>query len=725
MLISDKPINCLDEDRLHRKSFAKHLAQAIVSYTSEDNFTIGLCGKWGTGKTSIINMVVEEINSLTEQDINKPIIVMFNPWNYSDKTQLINQFFQTILLRIGAKTSNKNLKRVGSALQKYAGIFEYSQYIPFVGKYLKPIKSVVSNVGKGISDVAKNKESLESLKNNVIDALRKQDQKIIVIIDDIDRLNNEQIRLIFQLVNCVAGFPNMIYLLSFDKSIVARALEDEQKCKGEEYLEKIIQVPFDVPDAKKSDVHKLLFDQLDSLWFDQMPCDSFEKEYWNNIYNSCLAPLINTIRDVNRVMNVYKLKYGLLYAETNCIDLLAITVLQVCAPGIFYWVKDNISKLTGSSYSISVSRVDQNKYQEEMLEEFKNVTDNAQIMIQALQAMFPKFSLNTGGYYANGETEDELRRKQKISCADRAPLYFRLSLEDICVPNKLVVDSINNYNSADLDRMVNDLIKDNLVSQYTKELNVRVNDIPDNRKQLILQKLIKLQAMSFEDKEEGFLYISPAYYCEHCCWAILKTMNKEETFKAFKEYIKSLSDDQFVVVIKMIVQIEKAFARIGESHNYDYRVISEDQLISLEEPVLARLKEMSKDCFLFRSEDPWTQYCFWDYKEPDSLQNYMNEGLNNKDNIPYYIFARVLTWMGGKTHGWYYNKEDIEKHISIDKVYEDLLALKNTDSFSNLEYDIKETTVAFYLWYNSDREDDYSITKQKVDSLIPEWEKTN
>ena len=341
MFGSDKPIEKIENDKLNRKSFSQQLAHAILSYTSQDNFTIGLCGRWGTGKTSIINMVIEEMTNKTSDLPNKPIIVKFNPWNYSDTAQLIQQFFTTIMSEIGISPSGKELKRVGSALEKYSEIFEYSQYIPVVGKYLKPIKDLVKEFGTEVSEVALQKNSLESVKVEVIDALKSQNQKIIVIIDDIDRLNNEQIRLIFQLVNCVAGFPNMIYLLSFDKSVVIRALEDEQKCNGEEYLEKIIQVPFDVPEAKKSDVHELLFDQLNNLWFGEIPSGNFEKEYWSKVYNNCLSPLLNTIRDVNRVINVYKFKYGLLHSETNCIDLLAITTLQVCAPNIFEWIKNS------------------------------------------------------------------------------------------------------------------------------------------------------------------------------------------------------------------------------------------------------------------------------------------------------------------------------------------------------------------------------------------------
>ena len=228
MFYSDKPIEKSREDLLNRATFSKQLASAIMSYTQTDNFTVSLCGKWGCGKTSILNMVIEKIKEDSESlsPDKKPIIIKFNPWNYSDQSQLISQFFETILSELGNNQTNEKLKRVGEALQKYSSIFDYTSYIPVVGKYLSPLKSVLSGIGEQVTDISKSNENLVNQKNLVINTLKDQNQKLIIVIDDIDRLNNKQIQLIFQLVNSLAGFPNMIYLLSFDKSIVARALED-------------------------------------------------------------------------------------------------------------------------------------------------------------------------------------------------------------------------------------------------------------------------------------------------------------------------------------------------------------------------------------------------------------------------------------------------------------------------------------------------------------------
>lgn len=723
MFGSDKPIENIEDDKLNRKSFSQQLAHAILSYTSQDNFTIGLCGRWGTGKTSIINMVIEEITQKTSDSLNKPIIVKFNPWNYSDKAQLIRQFFNTIMSEIGINRSGKKLKRVGSALEKYSEIFEYSQYIPVVGKYLKPFKGILKGFGSKASEVAKQKDSLEAVKIEVVNALKSQNQKIIVIIDDIDRLNNEQIRLIFQLVNCVAGFPNMIYLLSFDKSVVIRALEDEQKCNGEEYLEKIIQVPFDVPEAKKSDVHELLFDQLNNLWFGEIPSSNFEKEYWSKVYSNCLSPLLNTVRDVNRVINVYKFKYGLLHSETNCIDLLAITTLQVCAPNIFEWIKNNTGRLIGNGHVIITSGTDQNKLRDEMIKEFEKVTDNAEFMLEVLQVIFPDFAWKTGGYFYSDETEEQLRYMQKISCADRTSLYFNLSLEDVKVSQKTVIESIKFYNSEKLDKLFNNLLSNGLISQYAKELNAYAKDIPADRKELILQKLLYLQTLSFQDEEVGILYTSPVVYLKKCCWSIFKTMSTDNLYAMFEKFIESVDDDVFDILADVIVQIERAYGYIGESQNIDYRIISEEQLSNLEPSVLSRIEETAKGNFLFKSKTPWSKYCFWKYKNPHSLQVYINEALKTPSNIPYYLAACASTWTGGKTYSWGFEKANIEKEVSIDKAYNDLFSLKNTDAFSNLPYDIKEKAIAFYLWYDSGRNEHDSISKENVDTIIPQWEK--
>lgn len=107
---TDRPIDKEEQDLLGRSSFSNQLGKAIYEYDGHEGLVIGLFGKWGTGKTSVINMAINEINKLAESDDNKPMIMRFTPWNYSDKDNLISLFFQSLKIKIDIQ-DNEELKK--------------------------------------------------------------------------------------------------------------------------------------------------------------------------------------------------------------------------------------------------------------------------------------------------------------------------------------------------------------------------------------------------------------------------------------------------------------------------------------------------------------------------------------------------------------------------------------------------------------------------------------
>lgn len=240
----------------------------------------------------------------------KPIIIRFDPWNYSDCSQLISQFFAVMQSKFKTEKGNKTLEEIGEVLADYSKLLDYAaQFLSELEPYLGPGKIFTKWLGKHMKERAKTDRDIQVVKQKIISKLKKQKQKIIVVIDDIDRLNNSQIRAIFQLVNSLAGFPNMIYLLAFDREIVVRALQEEQKCDGKEYLEKIIQVPFDIPEADKTLVNAVFFERLTNIIFAEQY--NLDHEYWRMVFQTCISPYIVNIRDVNRVLNAFEFKYNL------------------------------------------------------------------------------------------------------------------------------------------------------------------------------------------------------------------------------------------------------------------------------------------------------------------------------------------------------------------------------------------------------------------------------
>ena len=194
---TDKPIETENKDLLSRSLFSKQLGKGIYEYNDKSGLVIGLFGKWGTGKTSVINMAEEEINRLSQTDENKPLIMKFSPWNYSDKDNLISLFFQNLKVKISLQDNEQIKIKLGKALSDYADAFEVLSYIPYIGSGLATgLKTVAKRQGENLMEIP----DLDETRKILEDELVKLDKKVIIVIDDIDRLTNSQIRDIFQLV---------------------------------------------------------------------------------------------------------------------------------------------------------------------------------------------------------------------------------------------------------------------------------------------------------------------------------------------------------------------------------------------------------------------------------------------------------------------------------------------------------------------------------------------
>ena len=260
MLSADEPIKKSEDDKLNRRSFAESLAKTIVQNSFSSSFSIGLYGKWGSGKTSLVNMVLETV----EKYDKNVIIFRFNPWICSDPQLLISQFFKQLSTAIKLKKPAAETWRL---IEQFADILDFVSCIPMKIPMISSGLSTTSKLLKRMSSNANQNttENLQERKSEIADKLNKEGIKTIVSIDDIDRLSEDEIIAVFQLVKALADFPNTVYLLTLDYDVVVHALSKVQYGDGKEYLEKIIQVPFEIPAANDERIHKVLFDRLDSI----------------------------------------------------------------------------------------------------------------------------------------------------------------------------------------------------------------------------------------------------------------------------------------------------------------------------------------------------------------------------------------------------------------------------------------------------------------------------
>lgn len=326
MISPDLPITKSEEDALNRSNFVKNLAQAVIQCTFPTSFSIGLYGKWGSGKTSLLNMVIEEIENIEES----AIILRFNPWLCSDSKQLVIQFFKQMSAVIKLKKPAE--EKVWELIDQYGDMFEAAGIIPIAGEMIQQAGKAITK--KANEQVKERKDNLQKSKDQIIDRIIKEKIKIVITIDDIDRLSEEEIIAVFQLIKALADFPNTIYILAFDYKTVVQALGKVQNGDGREYLEKIIQVPFEIPAPDMDSIYDTLFSKINSIIGDVSE-EQWDKNEWTELFEFGMKKYIQSIRDVIRFVNVFFLKYGILKEETNLVDLIGLTTLQVFEPYIF------------------------------------------------------------------------------------------------------------------------------------------------------------------------------------------------------------------------------------------------------------------------------------------------------------------------------------------------------------------------------------------------------
>ena len=214
--LPDRPIEEEKQDRFKRSYFAKRIADSISLRTDTSGLVIGLYGQWGDGKTSTLNLMAADLEKYP--DI---VVTRFNPWFFQSEHMLIEGFFEHLAKEVG--------KVMVTAGQDFAeSVRKYGSLLSIVASSVT-IGGVNINfdaMTKAAKAFQKNPTPVE-LRDRISHILKNSGKRIVVLIDDIDRLDKEEIHQIFKLVKLSGNFENTTYVLAFDKEMVAAALAEK------------------------------------------------------------------------------------------------------------------------------------------------------------------------------------------------------------------------------------------------------------------------------------------------------------------------------------------------------------------------------------------------------------------------------------------------------------------------------------------------------------------
>lgn len=300
VFISDKPILKPESDILDYSESAKRLAKNLEKTEMNSSFSIGLIAPWGTGKTSYLNLLEYYL------DKDKFIVVKFNPRNSKNTTCIQQDFFNELF----SKLSSYDLR--------FSSTFK---------DYLKSINVIEENkVISFIFNVSKiwNRENEKDNINNVILRLNK---RIIVIVEDFDRLLSDEIIEVFKLIDGNASFSNIIFITAYDKKhvndIIGKTYSNEEAFFSDKFFNIEQQIPLRPYDK--------IFAYFESQLLDRIKADIEEVDFYKSTLSNhieLLKKYIVTLRDAKRFLNLFAYQYVRVKDEVEFRDYFLLYLIK-------------------------------------------------------------------------------------------------------------------------------------------------------------------------------------------------------------------------------------------------------------------------------------------------------------------------------------------------------------------------------------------------------------
>jgi hypothetical protein len=343
----DRPIYHAGEDLLGRNGFAHRLAEQIARWKGSESLVIALYGDWGTGKTSLKNLILEHLDTHRPA----PTAIEFNPWMVSGEEAITRSFFDEILACLKSLPHSAAQQKRAETWRKYATGFGVAAkiagaaevaglFVPLVGQIGSTARRSLENaadIAKSASDVLGDRPSIEKMRKELRRQFASLEQPIIIVLDDIDRLTVDEICLIFRLVKANADFPKLIFLLLFQRESAEKALDRISNNRGKDFLQKIVQVGFDLPTPSQGELNAVLFKQLDQSMEGKVSEKDWERQRWANLWVG-LQPYFSNLRENYRFLNSFGFHLAGFFRggalEVNPVDLIGIETLRVFEPEI-------------------------------------------------------------------------------------------------------------------------------------------------------------------------------------------------------------------------------------------------------------------------------------------------------------------------------------------------------------------------------------------------------
>lgn len=723
-LLGNNPINNHDEDLFNFKHYSDKVKRIIqLNSSNNEPLTIGIYGKWGEGKTSFLNLIKYNIEHFEKDEKGKEYLVFeFNPWRYSDENEMLFDFFDGISKRFFVEQKTK-IQKVGNQIIRYS-------------RYLKAIKisttiGIPKSLGTSVSfepskifealgeDFSGEQITLENLKDKVNDAINDANFKVIVFIDDLDRLDKNEIYTILKLIKLTANFDNFIFITTLDSEHVAKAIKErygDNLEDGKLFLEKIINIPIHLPKIEEEDLQYFFETKFNQIikYLDFKEIEKKQNEIKEIIQGFSISNF-NSPREIIRVLNGFFIGAFGFEDEINFRDLFWIEYIKVKDENLYNKIKNYNSFGPKAIFNGQHTIINFNDDEYLSIENFTGIDTNENVkgtrkLLSEKNSSFKEIiDLIFPNIIPKEVDVQTFEENLNINSVLHFNKYFSFHTERK-IKNSTILkikDSIKNNDSSKLRDNLNELFNNeraNYKELYTLERVINSSDIVDN--QIFLYNFI------FDNIE-----IIPEYSTD--------IFDEDYRLRIVKFISNKLKNDNYnnVTIIQLAHKIETLEHLLGFliTFNKDKPFVKDLEILFLEK----FKKNITNEIIFFKDyKKTITTWIieFWNKYDKIGLNEYIENNLSDIENIKCLIRNFSDSYNGGLFGAITKRKFQYMKNIiDVDFVFNKITQL-NKSSIKAIDInefqfeDYEESTIddnfnQFIYWYLYEKNQNDKIDK--------------
>lgn len=429
-LYSDDPA-ALTHDTLDRARLAEQVTEILQTVSQQsDSSVVALVGPWGSGKTTLVDDVQEKLRN------DGWYTASHNPWAYTDYAGAVAGFFSALRDAVPNEVLGKEWREsLGGWVSRAAPLGAAGGIIGV------DASGSVGLVGALIAG----DRSPQKLRKEAIDGLTKLEHPVLVVLDDLDRLEPGELLFTFKLVRLLGRLPNVYYLIAYDEQtlvdiLMRTQLVGERAGRAQQYLEKMVQVRIDLPPLLLDQQLKLInVGVADLCNAHSVTLTGEASGRLQRAWDECLVHYLDQPRAFKRLFTQVDAFWRQVAGEVDFVDFLLVTFLRTFEKGCFDLMLERRAELLGESFDAILrneAHGDRWKRWQDMLEERR--PRHRQAIAILMSELFLELRSARENVTYGSDYKEDIRARAGIGSAEYFDRYIQIGVPASDLPDQLV-----------------------------------------------------------------------------------------------------------------------------------------------------------------------------------------------------------------------------------------------------------------------------------------------